>query len=112
MLFAPVPSSALYKQWLPWFRERGWHRRLEMLNGKLYPFLELNEGGIEDYMDLQRLMFTLNQHFRSKSFQIFSRAKVSRAFLDNLRNGFEDFIGQFTPHGRTRGTQPSTTGKE
>ena len=32
---------------------RGWHRRLERLNGKLYPFLEANEGGIDDYIDLQ-----------------------------------------------------------
>jgi len=96
MLFTPVPSTTLYRQWLPWFRERGWHRRLERLNGKLYPFIEVNEGNISDYRDLQRLMFTLNQHFQSKSFQIFGRSRVSRAFLDNLRNGFEDFVLQYT----------------
>lgn len=95
MLFTPVPSTAIYQQWLPWFRERGWHKRLERLNGKLYPFLELNEGGLGDYRDLQRLMFTLNQHFQSKTFQIFGRSRVSRAFRHNLRNGFEDFVVQF-----------------
>jgi radical SAM superfamily enzyme YgiQ (UPF0313 family) len=92
MLFTPVPSTAIYQQWLPWFKERGWHKRLERLNGKLYPFLEVNEGGISDYRDLQRLMFTLNQHFQSKTFQIFGRSRVSPAFLDNLRNGFQDFV--------------------
>jgi radical SAM superfamily enzyme YgiQ (UPF0313 family) len=92
MLFAPVPSTGIFQQWLPWFKERGWHRQLEKLNGKLYPFIETVEGNLGDYLDLQRLMFTLNQHFRSKSFQIFGKSKVSQAFLYNLRNGFEDFV--------------------
>ncbi len=95
MLFAPVPSTGIFREWLPWLKERGWHRRLERLNGKLYPFLEVNEGGVDDYIDLQRLMFTLNQHFRSRSFQIFGESRVSQAFLDNLRNGFEEFLRQY-----------------
>jgi radical SAM superfamily enzyme YgiQ (UPF0313 family) len=92
MLFAPVPSTGIFQQWLPWFKERGWHNRLERLNGKLYPFIETSEGSLSDYIDLQRLMFTLNQHFRSKSFQVFGESRVSQAFLYNIRNGFEDFV--------------------
>jgi radical SAM superfamily enzyme YgiQ (UPF0313 family) len=95
MLFAPVPTTGIFARWLPWFRERGWDTRLERLNGKLYPFLETTDGTISDYIDLQRLMFTLNQHFRSSSFQIFGNSLVSRAFLDNLRNGFEGFVRQY-----------------
>ena len=95
MLFAPVPSTRIFAQWLPWFKERGWHRRLERLNGKLYPFLDVNEGSVRDYIDLQRLMFTLNQHFRSRSFQIFGDTRVSQSFRDNLRNGFEDFLRHY-----------------
>ncbi|UCC31246.1 MAG: hypothetical protein JSU86_03010 [Phycisphaerales bacterium] len=68
---------------------------MERLNGKLYPFLDVNEGSVRDYIDLQRLMFTLNQHFRSCSFQIFGDTRVSQSFLDNIRNGFEDFLRQY-----------------
>ncbi len=92
MLFAPVPSTPIFDQWQPWFSERGWDGRLERLNGKLYPFLAANEGGIEDYMDLQRLMFTLNQHYRSKTFQVFGESLTSQAFVDNVRNEFGEFV--------------------
>jgi hypothetical protein len=66
-----------------------------MLNGKLYPFLEMNEGFVSDYIDMQRLMFTLNAHYRSKSFQIFGETKVAEAFRENLRNGFESFVEDY-----------------
>jgi len=56
MLFSPVPSTALYQQHLPYFQARGWDHDLHMLNGKLYPFLGMNEGSVNDYVDLQRLM--------------------------------------------------------
>lgn len=65
-----------------------------MLNGKLYPFLDLNEGSVNDYVDLQRLMYALNAHYRSRSFQIFGPTKTAQAFRDNLRNGFEEFVRQ------------------
>ncbi len=94
MLFSPVPSTALYRQHLPYFQARGWDRDLHMLNGKLYPFLELNEGSVNDYVDLQRLMYMLNAHYRSRSFQIFGDTMVAQAFRDNLRNGFEQFVAQ------------------
>jgi hypothetical protein len=52
----------------------------------------MNEGSVKDYVDLQRLMFTLNAHYRSRSFQIFGDTKVNQAFRYNIRNGFEGFV--------------------
>ncbi len=95
MLFTPVPTTRLYNEHLPYFRARGWDQDLHMLNGKLYPFLAMNEGSIEDYIDLQRLMFALNTHYRSRSFQIFGDTLVSAAFRDNLSNGFEAVIRRY-----------------
>lgn len=95
MLFTPVPGSKIYSQYLPYFTERGWDKELHMLNGKLFPFLELNEGSLADYIDLTRLMFTLNTHYRSKSFQLFGPTKVSHAFRQCLNNGFEQTIEQY-----------------
>lgn len=89
MLFTPVPGTRLYRDYLPWFRQRGWDRDLHMLNGKLYPFLEMNEGSVADYVDLQRLMYMLNAHYRDRSFQLFADSSVSAAFRENLNNGFE-----------------------
>lgn len=98
MLFTPVPSTALYQQYLPYFEERGWEKDLHMLNGKLYPFLYMNEGSVGDYVDLQRLMYTLNTQYRSKSFQIFSNTTVAQAFRNNIRNEFEDFVKTYKQH--------------
>jgi hypothetical protein len=95
MLFAPVPTTVLYQQYLPYFQARGWDRDLHMLNGKLYPFLAINEGSVNDYVDLQRLMYTLNTHYRSRSFQLFGDTMVAQAFRDNMRNGFEDFMKSY-----------------
>jgi radical SAM superfamily enzyme YgiQ (UPF0313 family) len=92
MLFTPVPSTRLFHEHLPYFRARGWDRDLHMLNGKLLPFLETFEGSISDYIDLQRLMFTLNAHYRSESFSVFGTSRVNMAFRENVRNGFENFI--------------------
>jgi len=92
MLFTPVPSTQIYKQYLPYFQSRGWDKDLHMLNGKLYPFVEMNEGSINDYVDMQRLMYTLNAHYRSESFQIFGDTKVAESFRDNIQNGFEEFL--------------------
>lgn len=96
MLFAPVPSTKLYDQNLPYIQSHGWSKDLHMLNGKLYPFIYMNEGSVNDYIELQRLMYTLNTHYRSKSFQIFGKSMVSQAFRYNLRNGFEEFVQRHT----------------
>jgi len=95
MLFTPVPTTQIFLDYLPYFQERGWDRDLHMLNGKLYPFLEINEGSVSDYIDLQRLMYTLNAHYRSQSFQIFGDTRVSAAFRENLRNEFEKFVRDY-----------------
>lgn len=96
MLFTPVPSTAIYQEYLPYFQARGWDRDLHMLNGKLYPFLEINEGSVNDYVDLQRLMYTLNAHYRSRSFQLFGDTLVAQAFRENMRNGFEGFVRRYS----------------
>jgi radical SAM superfamily enzyme YgiQ (UPF0313 family) len=88
MLFTPVPTTGIYMDYLPYFRQRGWDRTLHMLNGKVYPFLEINEGSLEDYIDLQRLMFTLNTHYRDKSFRPLADTRVSQAFRGNLTGAF------------------------
>jgi len=95
MLFTPVPSTGIYQQYLPYIQSRGWDRDLHMLNGKLFPFLEMNEGSVADYIDLQRLMFALNTHYRSHSFQVFGETNVSASFRENMRNGFEAFINEY-----------------
>jgi radical SAM superfamily enzyme YgiQ (UPF0313 family) len=98
MLFTPVPTTQIYKKYLPYIRAHSWDRDLQMLNGKVYPFLEMNEGSVGDYVDMQRLMFTLNAHYRDESFRIFGKSKVSQAFRDNLRNGFAGVVKQFQSH--------------
>lgn len=95
MLFTPVPSTRLYQKYLPFIKERRWDKELHMLNGKLFPFIEMNEGSINDYVEMQRLMFMLNSHYRSKSFQIFGETKVAGAFRENISNGFSDFIDSY-----------------
>lgn len=92
MLFAPVPSTALYQKWLPYFHEHGWNRELQRLNGKLYPFLDINEGSISEYVDIQRLMYSLNSHFRSRSFRVFGENRVAQSFRANVANGFGEFV--------------------
>ncbi len=107
MLFTPVPSTKIYRDYLPYFQERGWDKNLQMLNGKLYPFLELNEGSLADYIDLQRLMFTLNAHYRSRSFRLFGDTRVSESFRRNLAGDFEGTVRRY------RGlVRPFFTGKE
>ena len=95
MLFTPVPTTRIYNDYLPYIQERGWDQQLQMLNGKLFPFRDLNEGTIDDYVDLQRLMFSLNAHYRNQSFKVFGDTKVSQALRDNIGNGFSEFVGRY-----------------
>lgn len=95
MLFTPVPSTALFENCKPWLMEHGWHERdLHFINGKLFPFLNMNEGSVADYIDLQRMMFMLNSHYRSESFQVYGDTRVSISFRHNIANGFGGFIEQ------------------
>lgn len=86
MLFAPVPSTELFDRHRDYFASRGWCERdgtvrdLHLLNGKLFPFLHMNEGSIADYIDLQRMMFMLNESYQSKSFSIFGPGAVASSF--------------------------------
>lgn len=95
MLFTPVPTTKIYNEYLPYFKKNGWDTMLQMLNGKIFPFLQINEGSVADYIDIQRLMFTLNAHYRDSSFQIFGGTKVAHSFRENVGNGFEDFINRY-----------------
>jgi len=95
MLFTPVPGTLVYNHYLPFIKEHGWDKELHMLNGKLYPFLEINEGAVSDYIDLKRLIFMLNSHYRSKSFRLFSDTLVSSSFRKNLNEEFEAIINQW-----------------
>ena len=40
----------------------------------------------------RRVRYTLNAHYRSRSFRIFGDTLVARAFRGNMRNGFEEFL--------------------
>lgn len=92
MLFAPVPSTQLFERHRDYFRHRGWCneigmvRDLHLLNGKLFPFLEMNEGSPRDYVDLLRMMFMLNHHHRSESFNIFGSVPVAESFRQVIGN--------------------------
>jgi hypothetical protein len=88
MLFAPVPSTRLFDLYVDYYKRRGWYDRygrvrdLHMLNGKLYAFFQMNDGSIEDYIELQRMMFMLNQNYRSKSFNVFGNGAVASSFRE------------------------------
>jgi radical SAM superfamily enzyme YgiQ (UPF0313 family) len=99
MLFAPVPSTELFARYFDYYRSRGWCasdgsvRDLHRLNGKLFPFLHFNEGSITDYIELQRLMFMLNESYRGKSFNVFGEGSVATS----LRRALAEFETSRTP---------------
>lgn len=86
MLFAPVPSTFLFEKHRDYYKQQGWCesdgtvRDLHLINGKLYPFLQLNDGSVNDYIELQRMMFMLNVSYRSKSFNVFGDSTVAKEF--------------------------------
>jgi len=92
MLFAPVPSTYLFDQYKGYYRQQGWCepdgtvRDLQLVNGKLYPFLKMNEGSVNDYVELQRMMFMLNVSYRSKSFNVFGESAVAKSFRQAITN--------------------------
>lgn len=92
MLFAPVPSTQLFDKYCGYYHQRGWCeprgtvRDLHLLNGKLFPFIHMNEGSVEDYIDLQRMMFMLNQNYRNKSFSVFGSGSAAKSFRQIVAN--------------------------
>ena len=63
---------------------------LHLLNGKLFPFIQTSDGSIDDYIDLQRFIFMLNENYRSKSFNVFGSGGVAKSF----RHAIADFERQ------------------
>ena len=84
MLFTPVPGSAIYNEYDSYlFDEMGFD--LQHLNGKLFPFLVFNQRTnpdltLEDYQDLEALMFRLNTQAIRGTFDIGGNGKVAKAF--------------------------------
>ena len=84
MLFTPVPGSALYEECRGYlFDEMGFD--LQQLNGKLFPFLEFNrqrfpELTVQDYLDLEALMFRVNAQAIRGTFDVGGKSKISMAF--------------------------------
>jgi hypothetical protein len=91
MLFTPVPSSAMfneYKEYL--FDEMGFD--LHHLNGKLLPYLKFNQRihnklTLQDYLDLEALMFRLNAQAVRGTFDIGGATKVSEVFRETVIAG-------------------------
>jgi hypothetical protein len=92
MLFVPVPSTHLFDRYSDYYTQQGWCepngtvRDLHLVNGKLYPFLRMNEGSVNDYIELQRMMFMLNTSYRSKSFNVFGESAVAESFRRAMVN--------------------------
>jgi len=74
MLYTPVPGSRLYDKYQWYFEEKG--LKLEDLNGKLFPFAELNKMLPSDYVDLQRLMYAFHTQLRGRSFDLYGNALI------------------------------------
>jgi radical SAM superfamily enzyme YgiQ (UPF0313 family) len=83
MLFTPVPGSALYAEYRGYLDEMGFD--LHHLNGKLFPFLEFNrrhfsELTVQDYLDLEALMFRVNAQAVRGTFDVGGESQISSAF--------------------------------
>lgn len=83
MLFTPVPGSRLYRDYLGYFQQMGLD--LQHLNGKLFPFLRLNQETtpgvtLQDYLDLESLMFRVNAQAVRGTFNIGGESQVAVAF--------------------------------
>lgn len=86
MLFTPVPGSAMYKEYESYLNnEKGFD--LQHLNGKLFPFLTYNQRNypdlsLQDYLDLEALMFRLNAQAIRGTFDIGGTSRTSKSFRD------------------------------
>ncbi|WP_027416645.1 radical SAM protein [Aneurinibacillus terranovensis] len=89
MLFTPVPSTQVYKDYEWFIREKGYD--LHHLNGKLFPFFPLiqeqmkmkypqYELDISDYLRVEALMQRINTKILGQSVNICGDTKVSKIF--------------------------------
>lgn len=84
MLFTPVPGSSIYNEFSDYlFGEMKFD--FQQLNGKLFPFFEYNRRlqpslSMQDYIDLESLMFRLNAQAIKGTFDIGGKSRVSNAF--------------------------------
>lgn len=88
MLFTPVPGSVLYDEHRGYLHD-GMKFDLQHLNGKLFPFLELNrlqypELTLQDYLDLEAFMFRVNAQAIRGTFDIGGKSRVSRTIRTAL----------------------------
>jgi radical SAM superfamily enzyme YgiQ (UPF0313 family) len=114
MLFAPVPSTPLFKKLLDYTESMGFD--LQDLNGKLLPFFEYNakamkykyELTVQDYYDIEALMFRLNEKVRNDTFKPGAESRVSKAFREVFKN-YESLYGN---HRRVRYNPEATAETE
>lgn len=91
MLFTPVPGSAMYKEYESYLKdEKGFD--LQHLNGKLFPFLSYNQRNnpdlsLQDYLDLEALMFRLNAQAIRGTFDVGGNSRTSKSFRDVVISG-------------------------
>ena len=83
MLYTPVPGSRLYTKYEWYFEEKG--LGLEELNGKLFPFWEMNGVKPSDYVDLQRLMYAFHTQLRGRAFDLLGGSLVPSLVRHSLR---------------------------
>jgi radical SAM superfamily enzyme YgiQ (UPF0313 family) len=82
MLYSPVPGSRLYAEYEWYFKEKG--LELQALNGKLFPFWELNKVNPSDYIDVQRLMYALHTQLRGKAFDFLGDSLIPKLVRQSL----------------------------
>lgn len=86
MLYTPVPTTRLFIDYQYYFEQEKFD--LHDLNGKYLPFLKMNGYRASDYIDIQRLMFSLNIQYRSESFNILANKTVS----NSMRKKISEYI--------------------
>ncbi|MBN1639241.1 MAG: radical SAM protein [Ignavibacteriales bacterium] len=84
MLYTPVPTTILYREYVNYFEEEQF--KLHDLNGKYLPFLKMNGYRASDYIEIQRLMFSLNIQYRSESFNPLSNSIVSYSYREKIKS--------------------------
>lgn len=114
MLFAPVPSTPLFKKLLDYTESMGFD--LQDLNGKLLPFFEYNAKAmkhkydltVQDYYDIEAFMFRLNEKVRNDTFKPGAESRVSKAF----REVFKSYESLYGNHRRVRYNPEATAETE